>query len=183
MTQIKNILDKKTFEELFKTHFKPLTAFANKFLKDIDLSKGIVHDVFVKLWEKRETIDLDKAIKSYLYTAVNNKSLNYIRDNKKFVKNEAIFELENKSQEWNYIDNIIAIEMQEKINQTLDSLPKKCQKVFRLSRYENMKYKEIAKELDISIKTVETHISRALKELRKNLSEYLTIIVFLLLIN
>ena len=182
-SNIKKILDKTTFEELFKSHFKPLCGFANKYLKDIDSSKEIVHSVFVNLWENRHKIDLNKPVKSYLYTSVNNRSLNFIRDNKKFVSNEYITDDNYKEQNWNLSNNLIEIELQEKINQTLDSLPAKCKKVFMLSRYEQMKYKEIAKHLDISIKTVETHISRALKELRIHLSEYLTILLILLWIN
>jgi len=172
------MLDKEKFEELFKTHFKPLCGFANKYLQDIDLAKEIVHDVFVKLWEKREQIDMNKAVKSYLYTAVNNKSLNHIRDNKKFVDSEQIIENET---DWNYSDNLVELEIQEKITATLDSLPPKCREVFKLSRYENLKYKEIAEKLDISQKTVETHMSKALKALRKNLSEYLTGLLILII--
>ncbi len=172
------MLEKDIFEELFKTHFKPLCGFANKYLKDVDLAKEIVHDVFVKLWEKREQIDMNKAVKSYLYTAVNNKSLNHIRDNKKFVNSDYIIENET---DWNYSDNLVELEIQEKITATLDSLPPKCREVFKLSRYENLKYKQIAERLNISVKTVESHMSKALKALRKNLSEYLTSLLLLII--
>ena len=173
------VLNKKIFEELFRTHYKPLCAFANKYLKDIDSAKEIVHDVFVRLWEKRDSIDLEKAIKTYLYTSVNNRSLNYIRDNKKFVRDDFLLENTYNNDNWKETDKLIELDIQEKINATLDALPKKCQKVFRLSRYEDMKYKEIAEHLNISIKTVETHISKALKVLRENLSEYLTYLLII----
>ncbi len=171
-------IDKASFEELFKDNFKPLVAFANKYLNDIDSSKDIVHEVFIKLWEKRSLLDLNKSPRSYLYTSVNNRSLNYLRDNKKFSQNKVSYENIDTgiSNDFSEISETNDIEL--RINQTLDKLPKKCKTVFMMSRYEDLKYKEIAKELDISIKTVESHISKALKELRKSLSKYITILLF-----
>ena len=183
MTNSKNIatLNEITFEQLFKSHFKALTGFAYKYLKDVDLAKEIVHDVFVKLWEKRDSIDPNKAVKSYLYASVNNKSLNYIRDNKKFIKSDDNFELLNNTDNTDASDNMIVIEIQEKIDETLSTLPEKCSLVFKMSRYEGKKYREIAEELNISIKTVESHMSKALKLLRKNLAEFITAILLLFL--
>jgi len=174
-------LNKKQFEELFREYFKPLTAFAKKYINDIDISKGIVHDAFLKLWEKREGVDTSKSVKSYLYTTVYNKSLNYIRDNKKFVNTENKINLFEKSNDWDYSNKMIANEIEAKIIQTLDSLPEKCRQVFIMSRYEELKYREIAEKLKISIKTVETQMSKALKALRKNLTEYITVLFIILL--
>ena len=78
----------KDFERLFKEYFKPLVNFANKFLNDIDAAKEIVHDAFVRLWERRAEIDVNKSVKSYIYRSVQNRCLNYIRDHKKFVQSE-----------------------------------------------------------------------------------------------
>lgn len=185
----KNITDKiqklelSTFEELFKSQFKPLCAFAFKYLKDIDIAKEIVHDAFVNLWQKRDNIDLQKSIKSYLFTTVNNRSLNYIRDNKKFVKNEYLEQ--NYSGSEKFVDNDLLIEqeLKLKITETLEKLPEKCRRVFEMSRYEGKKYREIAEELKISEKTVEAHISKALRSLKENLSEYLTVLIFFILNN
>ena len=174
-------LNKKQFEELFREYFKPLTAFAKKYINDIDISKGIVHDAFLKLWEKREDVDTSKSVKSYLYTTVYNKSLNYIRNNKKFVNTEKKINLFEKSNDWDYSNKMIANEIEAKIIQTLDSLPEKCRQVFIMSRYEELKYREIAEKLKISIKTVETQMSKALKALRKNLTEYITVLFIILL--
>ncbi len=166
------------FEQLFKNYFKPLVNFANKFLRNIDDSKEIVHDVFVKLWEKRDTLDSEKSIKSYIYTAVNNRCLNFIRNNKKF---SDTVELENKDSNLSATQNIEELEIQAIITKTLENLSPKVRKVFMLSRYENLKYAEIAETIGISVKTVESHISKALKELRKNLREYLALIIIFLL--
>ncbi len=184
MAKQKNIttLDKVSFETLFKTYFKPLTAFSYKFVNDVDEAKSIVHDVYIKLWEKRDEIDLSKSVKSYLYTSVNNRSLNFIRDNKKFSKNETVYD--NLSNiDANIEDVLAAEEIQNKIDAVLNKLNSKVKRIFELSRYEGKKYKEIAEEMNLSVKTVETHMSTALKELRKYLKEYLTIIVFLILNN
>lgn len=166
------------FEQLFKDYFKALVNFANKFLRNIDDSKEIVHDVFVKLWEKRDSLDTQKSVKSYIYTAVNNSCLNFIRDNKKFSDTS---ELENQISNYQPQGGIEELEIQAIINRTLDRLSPKVRNVFVLSRYENLKYQEIADKLGISIKTVESHMSKALKELRLNLKEYLSIIILILL--
>lgn len=172
-----NQLDKKTFEQLFKSHFVALTAFAKKYVKDLDLSKEIVHDVFVNLWDKRETIDADKPIKSYLYTSVHNRCLNAIRDHKKFDTSEKTLKKADVAMSWNYEDNMDELELEEKINRSIAALPDKCKEAFVLSRFEQLKYNEIATKLDISVKTVESHISKALKILRENLSEYIKFLI------
>ncbi len=174
-------LDKESFEILFKDNFKPLVAFANKYVNDINASKDIVHDVFMRLWERKKLLDLNKSPKSYLYTSVNNRSLNFIRDNKKINQNKVSFENIDAGISNDFSDNTVANDIEFKINQTLDKLPKKCKKVFMMSRYEDLKYKQIAKKLDISVKTVESHISKALKELRKSLSKYVAVIIFIIL--
>jgi RNA polymerase sigma-70 factor, ECF subfamily len=177
--KIEKTLDKEAFEELFKSFFKPLCSFAIKYVRDIDIAKEIVHDIFVKLWEKRDSIDAAKAVKSYLYTSVNNGCLNYIRDNKKFADSSELINYAKNEQNAQISDKLVEIEISKKISETLDNLSEKCKQVFILSRYEGKKYSEIAEELGISVKTVEAHISKALKELRINLAEYISVILFI----
>lgn len=174
-----NELDKQEFEILFREHFKALAGFAKKYVNDIDAAKGIVHEVFMKLWEKREEIDTKQSVKSYLYTGVYNRSLNYIRDNKKFDKSGEQANIPEQKENWDVSNEMTALEIQAKIDDTLKSLPEKCRQVFEMSRYEDLKYREIAEKLNISIKTVETQMSKALKALRKNLSEYIHLFLFL----
>ena len=154
---------------------------AKKYLNDIDLAKEIVHDAFLKLWEKRDEIDSNKSVKSYLYTTIHNRSLNYIRDNKKFDKKEEKTEMLERTENWDYTNHMIATEIEAKITQTLDSLPEKCRQIFVMSRYEELKYREIAEKLNISIKTVETQMSKALKAMRKNLAEYISVLLLFLI--
>lgn len=169
----KNIpLDEKNFEVLFKSHFSALCSFALKYISDLDSAKEITHEVFINLWVKRTSIDLNKSIKSYLYTSVYNRCLNHIRNNKKFTHAE--MPVDNYDENRDSSDNISEIELNEKIQKTIDSLPVKCREIFVLNRFEELKYQEIAEKLDISIKTVEAQMSKALKIMRRNLIDYIT---------
>ncbi|MEA2043182.1 MAG: RNA polymerase sigma-70 factor [Bacteroidota bacterium] len=172
-------LDEQNFRELFHLYFKPLTGFANHFLHDIDASKEVVHTVFVKLWEKRTEIDITQAVKTYLYTSVNNRCLNYIRNHKKFVKDDEVIWNTEQSDENSGFEYEQLPEIKRIIAKTLDRVGEKHAKVFELSRYEGLTYKEIADYLDISVKTVESRMSKVLGELRKDLSGYLTLLLIL----
>ena len=171
-------LDKPLFEQLFKTHFVHLCNFAYQFVKDSDSAKDITQKVFINLWESRDKIDPQKSIQSYLFTSVRNRSLNYIRDQKKY--RSEILDLETHDFEISFEEDSIALsELKDKVDAALDELPEKCRLVFEMSRYKNMKYKDIAEELDISVKTVEAHMSKALKTLRANLEDYAYILLLI----
>lgn len=169
--------DNRIFEMLFKEHFKALCFFSNKYINDFESAKNIVHDVFTNLWENKNKLEINENLKSYLYTSVYNRSLNFIRDNKKFIKEDIISEQFAGNNNFIFEDHCETIEIQERIISTLEKLSPKTREVFELSRYENLKYKEIAEKLDISIKTVESHISKALSELRNNLKEFMTFLI------
>ncbi len=113
---------------------------------------------------------------------MNNRSLNHIRDNKKFAHQEFILENEH-DKHWELADEMETAEIQKKVDATLNKISPKAKQIFLMSRNEGLKYREIAEKLGISIKTVETHMSTALKELRKNLKEYLMVIIFMMLNN
>jgi len=163
-------LDKSGFETIFKTHYTALCHFAYRYVNDKDTSQDIVQEVFIAMWQKKETITSEKPVKSYLFTAVKNRCLNYIRDHKKFrsYQLDVEIELEIPVEE---MDVFSGPETQTQINQALDKLPPKCRQVFELSRYKEMKYKEIAAKLGISVKTVEVQMSKALKILREELAD------------
>lgn len=176
-------LDKATFEETFRSYFTPLCSFAQKYIYDLDEAKDIVHNVFINLWNKRDEIDLDTPLKSYLFQGVHNRCLNYIRDHKKLVQFDT---LQSEAELGQYIesrDHLESEEAESRINRALDDLPEKCREIFLMNRFDGLKYREIADKLDISIKTVETQMSRALKTLRERLSDMITVLVFLIIQN
>lgn len=164
---------------LFREEFKNLCLLAIRFVKDRDTSKEIVQDSFIHLWEKRETIDLSKSVKSYLTSSVRNKCLNYLRDNRKF--NNEILDAEGLLSDHGVMqeNSMEEADLRQKIKSAIDELPEKCREVFVLSRNENLKYQQIADKLGISVKTVETQMSKALQHMRNRLKEYLAIIVVL----
>ena len=173
-------LNKTQFEQLFKEHFQHLCNFALQFVQDPDTAQDICQKVFISVWEKREEIDPEQSIKSYLFTSVRNRSLNYLRDQKKYRSQIldidcADFELVEEEE-----DQFALEELKEKIDAALSTLPEKCRLVFEMSRYQNMKYREIAEELGIAQKTVEAHMSKAMKSLREQLDDYLLVILIIL---
>ncbi|MBN2485075.1 MAG: RNA polymerase sigma-70 factor [Bacteroidales bacterium] len=175
-----NTILKQKFEKLFREHFTALCYFAQKYLGDIDSSKEIVHSVFIKIWENRAEFDWDKPAKPYLFTSVYNRSLNYIRDNKKFVPAGT----EGTSGDiGEFRDNLEIAELESRIKRALKKLPEKCREVFELNRFEGKKYSEIAEHLNISVKTVETQMSKALGILKNELKDYLYIFMLFLLKN
>ncbi len=168
------------FEQLFREYFTPLCNFALGYVNDLDTAKEVVQEVFINLWNKKDSIKSDKSVKAYLYTSVRNRCLNYIRDHKKFRSYVLDIEIENEEL---LVENnsLTQAETQIKIQQAIDKLPEKCKEVFRLSRFDELKYKEIAEKLGISIKTVEVQISKALKILREELKELIISMLLILL--
>ncbi|MBN2275495.1 MAG: RNA polymerase sigma-70 factor [Bacteroidales bacterium] len=171
------------FEKLFREHFTALCYFARKYLGDLDSSKEIVHSVFIKIWENRSQFDWDKPAKSYLFTSVYNRSMNFIRDNRKFVAHDPSELREEFTDTAAFADNMEVAELEGKIKSALQRLPEKCREVFELSRFEGKKYAEIAVQLNISLKTVESQMSKALKILKDELKEYLYFFIIFLLKN
>lgn len=172
-----NRMDRDSFEILFREYFTPLMFFAKKILSDEEDAREVVHQVFVNLWEKREKIDWSESMKSYLFTSVHNRSLNVVRDRKKFSAEE----VPEMAGEWDVSAQIESMELEEKISEALQSLPEKCRQVFEMNRFEGLKYSEIALKLGISIKTVENQMSKALKILREKLIKYLTLLLWLIM--
>jgi RNA polymerase sigma-70 factor (ECF subfamily) len=166
---------------LFRSHFAGLCFFAQKYVKDIDTAKEIVQDAFLSLWEKRDTIDMDRQVKSYLTMIIHNKCTNYLRDNRKFDTN--ILQIENLLDvpEYESTDSLVTGELKVSIESAINELPEKCREIFVMNRYENLKYQEIADKLQISVKTVETQMSKALQHMRLRLAAYLTILVALVI--
>jgi RNA polymerase sigma-70 factor, ECF subfamily len=171
------IFNEQTLKTLFNDHFIDLCRFAVSYVKQDEVAKEIVQDAFVSLWEKRNSIDLSKPVKSYLSSTVRNKCLNHLRDNKKFSSDLLALEKLSEDAGYDQPDKLIEKEMTEKIAAGIAELPEKCREIFVLNRYENLRYQQIADKLQISVKTVETQMSKALQHMRIRLAEYLPLIL------
>jgi RNA polymerase sigma-70 factor (ECF subfamily) len=162
----------RVFEDFFRTFYQPLCYYALKYVSSADTAEEIVQDLFYTLWEKREELSITTSLKAYLYTATHNRCLKYL-DHRKI---EQKFEKYYREQTAEHVESPSDLtgmnEIQRIINKTLDSLPEKCSRIFRLNRFEGLRYSDIAKKLSISIKTVEANMGKALKLLRENLKEY-----------
>jgi RNA polymerase sigma-70 factor (ECF subfamily) len=180
MLNIHRNFNERDLESLFRDHYTGLCRFAAGYVKDNEMAKEIVQEAFVSLWEKRDSIDPSKQVKSYLSTSVRNRCLNYLRDNRKF--SGRLLELENHPHEpaVHPPDRLVEAEIRERIERAMETLPEKCREVFRLSRHRQMKYQQIADHLQISVKTVETQMSKALQHMRIHLAEYLPMTFFLI---
>lgn len=164
------------FEQLFRELFKPLSGFAVKYVHDLDEAKGLVHEVFITVWEKMDTLPRDVHYRSYLYTSVRNRCLNHIRDKKKTVLFENVPEQQLPQE---YSNTLETEELEREIELAVNSLPEKCREVFELSRFEGLKYLQIAQKMGISVKTVEAQMSKALNLLKEHLSEFLSLLFFM----
>jgi len=167
--------DKKAFEELFFDNYPKLTIFAKKYVFDMDTAREIVQDYFVRLYENRGHINIQTSLKTYLYSSIRNSCLNHLKRIKLHVShNENIRKL-NEDAGIDFSDTMEQTELEYNIWLEVSKLPDQCKRIFHLSRKEGIKNKEIANQLEISIRTVETQISKALKILRTNLNQYLRV--------
>ncbi|WP_255501648.1 RNA polymerase sigma-70 factor [Olivibacter sp. SDN3] len=173
--------DEVMFEKIFKQHFNNLHAYAFTILKDAVAAEEVVQALFLKLWERKEELMIRTSLKSYLYRATYNDCMNIIKHRQvkqKHHNHVATFDDHTVSQT---ADRLHENELKRELFKAMNLLPEKCRTVFQMSRFEELKYQEIADRLDISIKTVENQIGKALKILRLALADYLPLLIFCLL--
>ena len=169
--------DEVVFEKVFKFYYSRLCNYAAGIVNDADEAEEVVQQTMINLWEKRNTLEISTSFKSYLYRAVHNAALNKIRQAKvkQLYTIHKVYEGENYAEQASH--KVMKTELEQQIQTAIDKLPEQCRLVFKLSRFEEMKYAEIASHLDISIKTVENHMGKALKLLRVHLKDYLIWII------
>ena len=172
--------DEQVFETIFRTYYERLCNYANTILNDMDEAEEMVQGAFLTVWEKHDTLEIHTSVKSYLYRAVHNSCLNRVKHYKvrktygDSVKNQTELLHDDASQD------LVGRELDGIVANAIDSLPDQCKLVFKLSRFENLTYAEIAEQLGISVKTVENHMVKALKVLREKLKDYLPVLIWLL---
>ncbi len=159
------------FESLFRSSYISLVRYAKTLVKDHDSAEEIVQDLFFKLWQDKDKIKIESSLNGYLFRAVHNRCLHLI-DHNRIVKRHVheISERENERPA-SPADILHYKELQSKIALILERLPERCGKIFCMSRFEGLKYSEIAEKLSVSVKTVEANMGKALKEFRKALAE------------
>jgi RNA polymerase sigma-70 factor, ECF subfamily len=171
--------DESSFEKLFKAHFNELHSYASVMLKDEAIAEEIVQSMFLKLWEKRDRLSIQTSVKAYLYKCVHNDSLNYLKHLKVKASYEDHSTYVMKDQTNQPAKTIELKELEAQLRQALSELPEQCRTIFQLSRFEELKYREIAEQLGLSIKTVEKQMGKALKLLRLRLVDFLSLILIL----
>jgi len=164
------------FERVFKSEFKNLYSYACSILKDEAAAEEMVQQVFYKLWEKRGTIQELQSVTAYLYRSVHNECLNYLKHAKVKSAHQAYAAYTSKEADLPP-DQVTLKELQNQIDSAIQELPEQCRAVFQMSRYEDLKYKDIADRMGISVKTVENQMGKALRTLRTKLAEFLPVVV------
>lgn len=175
------IVDKNNLRIIFNNYYQPLCHLSQHYLEDEDEAKGVVQEAFVKLWDIRNELKEESNLRNYLFTLVKNNCLNILKRRQILLKHhekirwiEMHYQYECLSRMGD--DYLEFDELKEKIDLAIQNLPEHCRIIFEMSRFEDLKNREIAEKLGISQKTVEAHLTKALKILRKDLKDYLPII-------
>jgi RNA polymerase sigma-70 factor (ECF subfamily) len=164
--------DEACFQQAFNTYYEKLCDFAFTLLRDMDEAEDAVQSIFLKIWEKRDSLMITNTLKSYLYRAVHNHCINQL-EHREIKQKHIQFSTYRGAGDLQQPD-IFPHELESKIQSVIDQLPEQCGIIFKMSRYEELRYAEIAAKLGISVNTVENQISKALKILRTQLSDILS---------
>ena len=164
-------------------NFPVLHRYAYTLIGDSEIAEETVHQVFLKILERKVPVDVHTSLKAYLLRCVNNECLNYIKHQKVKQKYQSHATVNMGNQVQTPSDNLAYKELEIHIKRAINDLPEQCRTIFQLSRFEELKYAEIASQLGLSVKTVESQMSKALKRLRLELADYLPLILWLVIIS
>jgi RNA polymerase sigma-19 factor, ECF subfamily len=159
------------FESLFRSSYASLVRYAKTIIKDHDTAEEIVQDLFVRLWQDRQKLEIESSLNGYLFRAVHNRCLHWLSHSRVVEKHAREMADRETQSPVNPAEIIQYNELQLRIAEILEKLPEKCGRIFCMNRFEGLKYTEIAEKLSVSVKTVEANMGRALKEFRKALKE------------
>ena len=171
--------EEKQLEIIFKENFQRLYGYAYTIVKNELVAEEMVQNVFLRIWEKRDVTNITASATAYLYKSVYHECLNHLRHRK---VQESFLSYASRSQEFYSpaaSEKVQLSELQQELQQALNELPEQCRTIFQMSRFEELKYREIADRLHLSVKTVENQIGKALKILRGKLSDYLPLFILL----
>jgi RNA polymerase sigma-70 factor (ECF subfamily) len=159
------------FESLFRSSYVSLVRYAKTLIKDHDTAEEIVQDLFFRLWQDKEKLNIESSLNGYLFRSVHNKCLHFIEHNRVVDRYAEEMSYRQPEKQESPSDILQYRELQARIAKILERLPERCGQIFYMSRFEGLKYSEIAEKLSVSVKTVESNMGRALKEFRKELTE------------
>jgi RNA polymerase sigma-70 factor (family 1) len=165
--------DEMAYKMLFNEFYKVLTLFANRYLKDIESSKELVQDLFVHLYERRENLDINSSLKSYLFRSTHNRCINYLNAQKIRLKYAEHVNFTADSMDNSLEHQVNTVELEHALYKAIGDLPPKCRSIFKMNRFEGLSNSEIAEKLNLSKRTVETQISKALKILRVKMEPFM----------
>ena len=166
--------DSDAFEILFHKYHVPLCLFASQYTYDMDTAQEIVQNLFVYLWDKRAAVHVEYSVKAYLQTAVRRNCIRHMQRRRSEVSLDELPE-DGYAVEEMY-DSLELKELYQQLLEAIELLPDQCKRIFKMSRFEDMKYAAIARELQISVKTVEAQMGKALKILRKKFENHLLVL-------
>jgi RNA polymerase sigma-70 factor (ECF subfamily) len=167
------------FKMMYMQFFKPLTVFANKYTRDLEMAEDVVQNVFLSLYDSQNHLKIHTSLKSYLYRAVYNQTMNVLKSESKKIYGMNTYDMVQEE----FRDQMEEAEFEHKIQLAIEALPQGCRNVFLLSRYDGLSNKDISVQLNISIRTVETQISKALKILRERIFSLLAFVLLFLQMN
>ena len=169
------------FEQVFKSNFKSLHAYAYTIIKDDIMAEELVQNVFCRLWEKKAKVEIQTSLAAYLYRSVYHESLNYLKHLKVRAAYNSYAQAQMKTNSDNAEKKILLGDLEKRLNHAMSELPEQCRTIFQMSRFEELKYQEIADRLGLSIKTIENQMGKALKLLRLKLVDFLPVAILTLL--
>jgi RNA polymerase sigma-70 factor (ECF subfamily) len=170
--------DKEAFSKIFVQYYKDLVIFAGNFIKEREHCEDIVQTVFFKLWEKREEIEITSSLRPFLLQSVKNGCMDEIRHLQVAEEHDSHIRWVSSVLEWDVDNYILYSEIESHLEAAIAKLPPSCKEAFTLNRFEGMKYKQIAKKLSISERSVEARIGKAIQLLRLYLKEFLILILY-----
>ncbi|MFC3199899.1 RNA polymerase sigma-70 factor [Parapedobacter deserti] len=170
--------DNSAYEYVYQSYYALLCTYAFKFVHDRLVSESIVNDVIYAIWKNRENLVIEKTLNHYLIRAVKNRCINHFTQQKQqqFLRNQILLEHSFVSNESSF-DKVVFQELESRLESAIKKLPPLTETIFRMSRFEQLKYQEIADNLAVSIDVVKYHIKSALSSLRVSLKDYLLLYV------
>ena len=165
------LADRQTFSAVFRRFHAPLLRYALRITSDAATAADVLQDVFLKLWEDRQTLSVQVSLQALLYTMVRNRALNRLRRTQRLAQDVAVEDVMNRDEEPRSDATLEASDLQRHLYRWIDDLPPRRAEAFTLSRYHGLKHREIAALMGVSERTVDTHILLALRELRRRLDD------------